>query len=133
MALDKRLNDFKNSLKRLNEAINETYKNLGNDYYPFFRDSAIQRFEFTVEIMWKSMKHYLLEKEGIECVSPKNCLREFFIVFNMDENESKMLLRMIDDRNLSSHTYHEEIAEEIFSNLKDYAVLLQKIEGLLEK
>ncbi len=133
MGVNKRLNDFKKSLKRLNEAINESFKNLGNDYYSFFRDSAIQRFEFTVEIMWKSIKHYLLENEGIECVSPKNCLREFFIVFNLDENEAKILLRMIDDRNLSSHTYHEKIAEEIFSNLKEYAILMQKIVNLLEK
>jgi hypothetical protein len=28
---------------------------------------------------------------------------------------------MIDDRNLTVHTYNEELAQRIFSNLKDYA------------
>ncbi len=123
----KRVEDFKKSLNRLEEAVNKTFKYLQSEDYSFFRDSAIQRFEFTVEIMWKSIKHYLLEKEGIECVSPKSCLREFFVVSNLDEEEAKKLLRMIDDRNLTSHTYHEEVAEEIFYNLKDYLDVMKKV------
>jgi len=129
----KRIEDFEKSLKRLEEAINKTFSNLTNEDYPFFRDSAIQRFEFTVEIMWKSIKEYLLKKEGIECVSPKNCLREFFEVFNVDEIKAKKFLRMIDDRNLSSHTYHEEVAEDIFMNLKDYEELMKEVLESLKK
>ncbi len=29
-------------------------------------------------------------------------------------------MEMIDDRNMTSHTYHEEVAEIIFSKLKNY-------------
>ena len=123
----KRIEDFEKSLNRLQEAVNKAFFNIQNEDYPFFRDSAIQRFEFTVEIMWKSIKHFLLINEGIECVSPKKCLREFFVVSNLDEEDAKTALKMIDDRNLTSHTYHEEVAEEIFSNLKDYVELMKKI------
>ena len=123
----KRIQDFEKSLNRLQEAVNKAFFNIQNEDYPFFRDSAIQRFEFTVEIMWKSIKHFLLINEGIECVSPKKCLREFFVVSNLDEEDAKTALKMIDDRNLTSHTYHEEVAEEIFSNLKDYVELMKKI------
>ncbi len=123
----KRIEDFEKSLNRLQEAVNKAFFSIQNEDYPFFRDSAIQRFEFTVEIMWKSIKHFLLINEGIECVSPKKCLREFFVVSNLDEEDAKTALKMIDDRNLTSHTYHEEVAEEIFSNLKDYVELMKKI------
>ena len=123
----KRIKDFEKSLKRLKEAVNKTFANIQNDDYSFFRDSAIQRFEFTVEIMRKSIKHYLYEYEGIECVSPKSCLREFFAVTNLDEKKAKLLMQMIDDRNLSSHTYHEEIAEEIFNNLRNYVDIMEEI------
>ena len=34
---------------------------------------------------------------------------------------------MIDSRNKTSHTYHEEIAEEIFLELKDYIPLIEKV------
>ena len=123
----KRIEDFEKSLNRLQEAVNKAFLNIQNKDYSFFRDSAIQRFEFTVEIMWKSIKYFLLKNEGIECVSPKKCLREFFIIFNLNEEEAKNALKMIDDRNSTSHTYHEEVAEEIFSNLKDYVELMKKI------
>ena len=129
----RRIDDFEKSLNRLEEAITKAYKNIQNEDYTFFRDSAIQRFEFTVEIMWKSIKEYLFKKEGIECVSPKSCLREYFEVFNIDEKKSKKFLRMVDDRNLSSHTYHEEVAEEIFINLKEYKELIKEVLESLKK
>ena len=131
MAIE-RIKDFEKSLNRLKEAMNKTFKNIQNDDYSFFRDSAIQRFEFTVEIMWKSIKYFLLKNEGIECLSPKKCLREFFIVSNLNEEDAKTALKMIDDRNLTSHTYHEEVAEEIFSNLRDYVGIMEKILLILE-
>ncbi len=56
MALKKQNEDFERALARLKES----YR-----YYEFFRDSAIQRFESTVEIMWKALKGYLEEMEGV--------------------------------------------------------------------
>ena len=32
----------------------------------FLRDSVIQRFEFTYELAWKSLKRYLEQEEGTE-------------------------------------------------------------------
>jgi len=75
--LNRVVNDFEHSLKRLEEAIKKLEKNRKSDDYPFFRDSSIQRFKFTFEIMWKTVKTYL-EREGITCRSPRSCIREFF-------------------------------------------------------
>ena len=98
----------------------------------FFRDSTIQRFEFTLEIAWKSVKSFLLEHEGVECRSPKGCMREFSATGYIDADETVRLLQMIDDRNLASHTYHENIAEEIFKNIQSYQEILKKIYEIMK-
>lgn len=116
----KKFKDFESSLLRLEESYKKTAENKNNDDYRFFRDSAIQRFEFTVEIFWKLLKNIVRDKEGIICNSPKSCIREFFASGYIKESSAKLLMEMIDDRNMTSHTYHEEVAEIIFSKLKSY-------------
>ncbi|SMO55739.1 nucleotidyltransferase substrate binding protein, HI0074 family [Balnearium lithotrophicum] len=132
MALEKLVKDFEKALERLEEAYLRA-RNSNESDYPFFRDSAIQRFEFTVEIFWKCIKTYLREKEGIECRSPKSCVREFFSLGYLTEGEAITFLKMIDDRNLTSHTYREEVAEQLFSKLNTYIIQLKKVLERLRK
>ena len=132
MALSKKLIDFSNALKRLEEAHDKAFEARGGENYSFFRDSTIQRFEFTLEIAWKSVKSFLLEHEGVECRSPKGCMREFSATGYIDADETVRLLQMIDDRNLASHTYHENIAEEIFKNIQSYQEILKKIYEIMK-
>jgi nucleotidyltransferase substrate binding protein (TIGR01987 family) len=126
MALEKLLKNFERALNRLEEAYLKAKTSNENDY-PFFRDSAIQRFEFTVELFWKLLKAYLKEVEGVDCRSPKSCIREFFSAGHLTEEETVTFLRMIDDRNLTSHTYREEVAEHLFSKLETYILFLGKV------
>lgn len=91
------------------------------------RDAAIQRFEYTIEAVWKSLQLFLREKEGIDCYSPKSCFREAGSVGLLSAEETVQALEMIDDRNLTSHTYHEEIAEEIYKKLPIYAGIMKKL------
>ena len=127
MAIIKKLTDFHNSLQRLEEAHRKTIAHRNDDEYAFFRDSTIQRFEFTLEIAWKSIKSYLLEQDGIECRSPKRCMREFFTAGYISEDETSQLLAMIDDRNLSTHTYHEALADEIYAHIEGYLTTLKHV------
>ncbi len=96
-------------------------------YSIIVRDAAIQRFEYCFEIGWKFLKEFLRSQEGIICNSPKSCFREAFKNGLLDESETILALQMTDDRNQTSHTYHEEIADEIFSRLNQYAALLNKL------
>ncbi len=116
----KKFKDFESSLFRLEESYKKTLENKNSEDYRFFRDSSIQRFEFTVEIFWKLLKSIVKDSEGIICNSPKSCIREFFASGHIKESSAKLLMEMIDDRNMTSHTYHEEVAEIIFSKLKSY-------------
>jgi len=124
MALRKLLKDFEKTLNRLREAYELTNLMRGKEHYEIFRDSTIQRFEFTTEIMWKTLKEFLKERKGIVCKSPKSCIREFFSVGYLNEEETYQLLKAVDDRN---RAFHQEVAEEIFSHVGDYINLYQKV------
>ena len=132
MGLVKKLHDFESALQRLKESLEKTKAYHSQEEYSFFRDSTIQRFEFTLEIAWKSIKHFLLEQEGIECRSPKACMREFFSAGHLDEAQITLLLQMVDDRNLATHTYHESLADEIFSHMEEYLALLVSVYGMMK-
>jgi len=133
VAVDKKLKDFENALQRLRESVDKTNEYKDHKLYTFFRDSSIQRFEFTLEIAWKNIKQFLYDYEGIECRSPKSCIRDFFSSGYLDESQVVLLLQMVDDRNLSAHTYHEALADEIFLHIQGYLELLEYLYEVISK
>lgn len=124
--LSRKFEDFRKALLRLEEAYDRA-KNADIIDYPFFRDSAIQRFEFTVEAFWKYLKEFLKVQEGKICNSPKSYIRGYMGSGYITEKDAAILLKMIDDRNMTSYTYHEEVAEIIFGQLNLYISTLRKI------
>ncbi|MBI2459708.1 MAG: nucleotidyltransferase substrate binding protein [Parcubacteria group bacterium] len=116
-------NSFKKSLQRLKEILNkdQTVEN---------RDSAIQRFEFTIELAWKCAQKFLRNQEII-CRSPKECLKEAF-KFGLI-NDDPRWLKALADRNLTTHTYDEENAEDVYTRLPDYLEIFAELKDGLEK
>ena len=69
-------------------------------------EGTIQRFEYTIELMWKTLKR-ALEHEGIHPKTPRETLREAFRIGWLEDNDAWM--DMLDQRNTTSHVYlHEE-------------------------
>ena len=105
-----RQTDVRESAARLAEAVAQTESDL-------IRDATIQRFEFTFEVVWKTLKLYL-ERQGHECGGPRPTLKKAF-----PENliptpeEADVWLEMLEDRNLTSHAYDEELACRIYSHI----------------
>lgn len=60
-------------------------------------------------------------------------MRDFFSAGHIGELPAKKLLMMVDDRNLSTHTYHEAIADEIFSHIGEYLTILKAILDYMQK
>lgn len=110
---------FDTALTRLKEAI-DLYEQQDN---PVLLDGTIQRFEFCVELGWKMLKEYLEYEKIGEFNSPRSVIKECFQI-GLIEN-AEQWLDMLDDRNLTSHTYDEEIAKEIYRNIitKYYNIL----------
>ncbi|MFH1562685.1 MAG: nucleotidyltransferase substrate binding protein [Nitrospirota bacterium] len=110
---------FTNGFKRLKEAIQEAKDDLD-------KDGAIQRFEFTFELLWKALKIFL-EYQGIVVNTPRESLKEAFRINLLGDEE--VFLQMLEDRNKTSHIYDEETSEEIFERIK--TAYIQSIEKVL--
>ena len=89
------------------------------------RDATIQRFEFTFEVVWKTLKLFL-ERQGHECGGPRPTLKKAFAENLIPTpEEADHWLRMLEDRNLSSHAYDEALAKRIYRHIvRDHAPLL---------
>jgi len=90
------------------------------------RDAAIQRFEYSFEAVWKAAQRYLRIVEGMEEGSPKAVIRACVRTSILSEEDGRRALAMVDDRNLTSHTYNESLAEKIYQALPGYARLLRR-------
>jgi nucleotidyltransferase substrate binding protein (TIGR01987 family) len=88
------------------------------------RDAAIMRFAYTFEAVWKAAQRHLLEAEGLEAGSPKQCVRACRQVGLLADEQAQAALLMTDDRNLIVHLYRESIARDLDRRLDDHAALL---------
>ncbi|MBU1159710.1 nucleotidyltransferase substrate binding protein [Patescibacteria group bacterium] len=120
--MEELFDSFEKSIQRLEEVLKQ-------EKTIFNRDSSIQRFEFTIELAWKCIQKFLREQR-IVCRSPKECLKEAF-KFDLIDDDNRWL-KAFDDRNLTVHTYKEEIAEKIYNNLPDYLEIFKKLKEALK-
>ncbi len=88
----------------------------------FVIDSAIQRFEFTFELFWKTLK-IILNSQGVDAQFPKVVLLEAYQGKLI--NDEPVWLCMLKDRNLSSHSYNKDLADEIYTRIKTYVPVLK--------
>ena len=91
------------------------------------RDAMIQRFEYSTEAFWKYLKAYLLTEHNLSANSPRDVIRTGLKASLYKEEISKELLQMLDDRNLTSHTYVEELAESIAGRIPAYSKIMQAV------
>ena len=96
------------------------------------RDAAIQRFEFTAEICWKALQAILKRDYNQEVRYPKGCYETAFQVDLIDEDLCLALNRTAKDRNLTSHTYHEGLAQAIYGRLPQHAAAFGQLLDALE-
>jgi len=111
---NQKFENYTSALNRLNDGIIKYDQT--ND---LLRDGLIQRFEFTFELAWKTLKA-IFEDEGLTGLnSPKTVLREAFSAGLIAKDE--LWLAMLSDRNTTAHIYNEQLAIEICSKIiKEY-------------
>ena len=102
------INALENTLTRLNESLQFDLSQ------PLVVDACIQRFEFCIELTWKTLKKSLAI-EGIEANTPRECIQQAYSIHWI--NDESAWLSMLKDRNLTSHTYKEDLALEIYHRL----------------
>ena len=94
------------------------------------KQGLIQAFEFSYELAWNCLRDYLVW-QGIEgIVGSRDTIREAFSKGLVEDGDTWM--KMLLDRNRTSHTYNEKIAEEILSSIeKSYLTALQSLSAKL--
>lgn len=100
-----------------------------DEIYKTTRDSAIQRFEYSIDTFWKFLKFYMQEQLGlvIEIDSPRAILRKALNVQIITDEEFEQLIEGVADRNLTSHSYKEEVANMLAFHLPIYYEMMYEI------
>lgn len=79
------------------------------------QQGLIQSFEFTHELAWNVLKDYLIDQGIAGLIGSKDATRGAFKNGLIAEGDDWM--RMIADRNLTSHTYDQATAQAIAENI----------------
>ncbi len=114
-----RFQNFEKAFSLLAQAVN-----LSNDrpLNELEEQGLIQRFEFTHELAWNVLKDYFEYQGNTAITGSRDATREAFNKGLIKDGEGWM--DMIKSRNQSSHTYNEEVADEIMNKIiKQYYVL----------
>jgi nucleotidyltransferase substrate binding protein (TIGR01987 family) len=121
------------SLKKLSSALARLEEAVSSPPSPLQSDAVLQRFEFTFELCWKTLRIHLSENEGNEVSSPKGSLKEAFRQGLIEETEEQLFVQMLEDRNLSTHIYDEIETIEIFKRVSSrHLPLLKKLLSRLQ-
>jgi nucleotidyltransferase substrate binding protein (TIGR01987 family) len=76
------------------------------------KEGLIQRFEYTFELAWKTLKDYL-EAEGETDQTPRAVIKKSFQIGLI--NNGEIWMDMLAKRNLMAHTYNEETFQEVMN------------------
>lgn len=112
-----KLSDLNSALDRLKEGVKEVINDLD-------RDGVIQRFEFTFELVWKTIQEYAKYK-GLEVVSPRDSFRVASDLGIIENPE--IWFDFLRDRNESTHLYNEDQAKLIFSHIPSFIAEVEKL------
>lgn len=91
------------------------------------KSGQIQKFEFTIELLWKTVQVFLFEVDGIDVVTPKSVAKEFVEAGYCDYEIYELFIRAINDRNQLSHIYRQEMAETIWLRLPQLVPVIEQI------
>ncbi len=137
MKLD--LSSFKKAIHQLEKSLifcNSDLAKHDREMFLQFRLAAIQALEFTYELSWRMLKRYLEMTEPnpseIDGLSFSNLIRL--------SNEKGLLLSDLkkwvvyqSNRNITSHTYDDDKAEQVFLHLPEFLKEAQYLHDQLRK
>lgn len=97
------------------------------------QEGVIQRFEYTFELAWKSMKDYL-EENGVVIapVTPRQVVKDAFAAKLIEDGQ--IWIDMLDHRNLLSHTYDFSVFEKAVEAIAArYLPAMESLHGFLAR
>ena len=96
------------------------------------QQGLIKAFEYTFELAWNTLRDLLRSQGNADLLGSRDTLREAFRVNLISDGEAWML--MIQDRNLTSHTYNRATALDIEAHIRGaYLSCFQALRTRLER
>lgn len=120
---EQRFSSFRKALIKLNEAVEllknndqeeEEYNN-SSSIKEILKEGLIQRFEYTHELAWKTMKDYIAYQGNSDIKGSRDATREAFKIGLI--NDGEVWMDMISSRNKTTHTYNDATATEIYDKI----------------
>ncbi len=106
------------------EALKENPENIIN------KMAIIQAYEMVFELGWKTARDFLTA-QGVEVNFPRDVIKEAFAYEIIDNGE--IWIKMLDDRNLTVHTYDEAKANAIVADIRNnYFYALEQLYNYLK-
>lgn len=98
----------------------------------WIKNARIQKFEFCIELLWKTAKVYLetIEEKNY---TPKLTIKSLFLHQIVDEDNYLKLMNCLNDRNILSHIYKFEMFNEIHKELENHLNTIKHTYLLLRK
>lgn len=124
-----RFNNYKKALKQLQDAVELMEE---RELSILEKQGFIQAFEYTHELAWKTLKDFLENRGNTDIYGSRDATKKAFALGLIDDGE--IWMQMIKSRNLTSHTYDENTADEIIGIVKDvYYVQFEKLKLKMEE
>ncbi len=124
-----RFNNFRKAAKQLDEAV---FLGRSRELSKLEKQGVIQAFEYTYELAWNVLRDFLRWQGNPDITGSRDTIREAFSAGLIDDGESWM--RMLVDRNRTSHTYNEETAEQILKAIDEcYHSLFTSVLNRMQK
>jgi len=124
-----RYENFNKGFQQLNLAVNLSKE---RELSLLEKQGLIQTFEFTHELGWNLLKDYVEFQGNQEVRGSKDAIRETLKVGLIEDGE--LWMETIKARNLTSHTYNDELAENGYKSIsREYILIFMKLLGLFEK
>ena len=103
-----------------------------NELNEFEEQGLVQAFEYTFELAWKTLQDILVEQDNQNLYGVRSVIEEAFKVGLIKDGKGWM--EMLKSRNQTSHTYNEEVVEDLKKRIKnDYVGLFENLLGEIEK
>lgn len=125
-------NRWQQRFKNFNKALSQLERFLQQgELNEMETQGLIKAFEYTFELSWKTLQDILKEKGYIDIVGPRPVIEQSFQDGYITDGKDWLL--MLKSRNLTSHSYDEQTAEEIVHDIKNrHFILFKQLQSKLE-
>lgn len=118
-----RFENFERAFRLLQEAFEKDPSQMSD----LEKEGVVQRFEYTFELAWKTLKDYLVY-HGVtfDQITPRSVIKQAFAAGIIADGQT--WIDMLEQRNLMSRTYDNAIFETVFRNISErYVVAIQQV------